>query len=144
MSNRSAKIEFFFKALRLETIDLCDQFYHPQIFFQDPIGELRGREAMKDYYRNLYAKVIDIRFDFTEISHDQNRSFAPWTMHMRTKALKGGDWIVVPGLSQIHFDADTELAIYHRDYFDMGGFLYENIPVLGSLVRTIRNRLKHE
>jgi len=35
-------------------------------------------------------------------------------------------------------------VIYHRDYFDMGAFVYENIPVLGSVVRYTKKRLsKH-
>jgi hypothetical protein len=30
---------------------------------------------------------------------------------------------------------------YHRDYYDLGALLYERIPILGSLIRSIKARL---
>ncbi|HGP4674712.1 TPA: nuclear transport factor 2 family protein, partial [Vibrio cholerae O1] len=30
---------------------------------------------------------------------------------------------------------------YHRDYFDMGEMLYEQLPVLGQVIRAIKRRL---
>ena len=29
----------------------------------------------------------------------------------------------------------------HHDYFDMGEFIYERVPVLGGVIRAIKNRL---
>ncbi|HCW90926.1 MAG TPA: transcriptional regulator, partial [Marinobacter sp.] len=29
---------------------------------------------------------------------------------------------------------------YHRDYFDAGQLLYENVPVLGRMIRWIRGQ----
>jgi hypothetical protein len=30
---------------------------------------------------------------------------------------------------------------YHRDYFDLGAMVYENLPILGRIIRSIRLRL---
>ena len=27
---------------------------------------------------------------------------------------------------------------YHRDYFDLGAFVYENVPMLGSIIKRIK------
>ena len=32
-------------------------------------------------------------------------------------------------------------AIAHRDYFDMGEFVYERVPVLRLIIRHIKNRM---
>jgi hypothetical protein len=30
---------------------------------------------------------------------------------------------------------------YPRDYFDLGAFVYENVPMLGSIIKRIKQRL---
>ena len=39
----------------------------PDVLFEDPIAEIRGRDALKAYYAKMYDTVIDIPFDFTSI-----------------------------------------------------------------------------
>ena len=57
-----------------------------------------------------------------------------WKMHLKTKALNGGKEMTVDGMSLVTFGSQGK-AISHRDYFDMGEFVYEKIPVLkASLV----------
>jgi steroid delta-isomerase len=33
-------------------------------------------------------------------------------------------------------------VVYHRDYWDAAGELYERIPLLGALMRGVRRRLR--
>ncbi len=84
--------------------------------------------------------MIEIRFDYENEVQSGNDTVLIWTMRVRHKKVKGGDWIVSHGNSYIRFDPKTQKAIYHRDYFDMGEFLYENIPVVGGIVRYIRKK----
>ncbi len=144
MSQHQPKIEAFFNQLRKDRLELVDQFYSPDVFFQDPLGDIQGRDKLRAYYKNLYESVLDIRFEFRNIGSVENRAFAPWIMHLRAPKLKRAQWISVAGISEIEFDSRSGQATYHRDYFDMGAFIYEHIPVLGSVVRAIRGRLAHE
>jgi hypothetical protein len=32
-------------------------------------------------------------------------------------------------------------VIYHREYYDLGSLVYENLPIFGSLTRFIKSRL---
>jgi hypothetical protein len=43
-------------------------------------------------------------------------------------------------MSYLQFDKAGKVR-YHRDYFDLGAMLYEHLPLLGSLVKTIKRRL---
>lgn len=116
-------------------------FYHPEVEFADPVGSHKGRDQIVKYYDNLYKNVEAIKFDFSNFIESGNTVVAVWKMTLETKKLNGGEPFTVDGNSVIKFDENGK-AIYHRDYFDMGEFIYERIPVVGFLVRKIKERLK--
>jgi len=131
----------FFNEFSYEKIDLADQFYAQDIHFEDPLGEIRGLPAMKAYYRNLYENVISIRFDFSSVVTQGDEQVGVWTMYLKAKNLNGGQEIAVKGTSHVKYKNGR--AVYHRDYFDMGEFIYEHIPFVSSVVKFIKQKLKH-
>lgn len=54
-------------------------------------------------------------------------------MHLRLKRFRRP--IVVVGCSHLRFHS---LVAHQRDYFDAGALIYENIPLLGAIVRRIK------
>ena len=122
---------------------LCEEFYHPNLTFKDPLTSIKGRDEMIKYYLNLYKNVIDIRFDFKDSTNLKNSYMLSWVMYLKSKSLKSGEEIKLEGISHLKFDQKTGLAIYHRDYFDMGAFIYEHIPVFGGLVKYIKRKLSN-
>ncbi len=54
--------------------------------------------------------------------------------------LRGSAPVTVEGATRLEFD-ETGKVCLHRDYFDLGAMLYEQLPLLGSVVRTIKGRL---
>ncbi len=144
MGNRLQEIESLFNNFNKDTLHLADDFYDPDVVFRDPIVALQGRDALKAYYADMYEDVTSVRFDFTGGIQKGDEAVVFWTMEFRTKGLKGGDPVLLDGSSHIRFGGEAGKAVYHRDYFDMGALVYENVPVLGSLVRYVKNRLsKH-
>jgi len=119
---------------------LVDRFYAENTHFLDPVVDLKGRNAVREYYRSLYENVESIRFEFSGKVTQGQEQVAFWTMILRAKRLNGGKEIRVIGNSHFQFDPSTGLAVYHRDYFDMGEFIYERIPVVGGLIRYIKGR----
>ncbi|MCT7655735.1 hypothetical protein MBH78_16005 [Oceanimonas sp. NS1] len=57
---------------------------------------------------------------------------------MFTPRLNGGRPVTVPGVSHLCF-ADS--IYYHRDFFDLGAMLYEQLPLLGKGIRALKRRL---
>lgn len=144
MSSRLTETQSLFNNFNSDTLHLADDFYDPDVVFQDPIVELTGRDALKAYYADMYKNVTSIRFDFSDGIEKDEEVVVFWTMELRAKGLKGGEPVLLDGNSHIKFGGESGKAIYHRDYFDMGAFVYENVPVLGSLVRYTKKRLsKH-
>jgi predicted ester cyclase len=141
MSNRQ-KFQYFFENLSKEKMHLVDEFYHPELEFHDPIGTLKGVTRMRRYYERMYKSVTSIKFEFSNYVESGDDIVGIWKMTLVTPNLNGGEPVVVDGNSVIKFKNGK--AIYHRDYFDMGVFIYENIPVLGFMVKKIKNRFKVE
>ena len=134
-------IKFFNLANFSNMKSLCEEFYHPNLIFEDPLGTINGRDEMIKYYLNLYKNVIDIRFEFKDSTTSKNTHMLSWVMYLKSKSLKSGKEIKLEGVSHLKFDPQTGLAIYHRDYFDMGAFIYEHIPIVGSLIHYIKSKL---
>lgn len=128
--------KFFNLVNRNNMCEVVPLFYHPDIVFEDPMVHIKGIEDIINYYGHLYENVLEIRFDIKkEIAEGPSR-FASWVLHMRHAKLRGGAPIQFEGASFV--ESKDGLAIYHRDYFDLGAMVYEQIPVLGSVLRTIK------
>jgi hypothetical protein len=144
MDHRLTETQEFFNSFNRDTVHLADDFYDPDVAFRDPIVELQGRDALKAYYVDMYETVISIRFDFSGGIEKDEEVVVFWNMELRAEGLKGGEPVLLEGASHIKFGGKSGKAVYHRDYFDMGAFVYENVPVLGSIVRYTKKRLsKH-
>lgn len=141
---RKERIKKAFNDLRADNLHILDAFYHQELKFHDPIGKIEGLKDMKAYYAKMYETVTDIHFDFESMTEEGDNIIGTWTMALKAKGLNGGNEVKVKGVSHLRFDPQSNLVIYHRDYFDMGEFIYEYIPVLGSFVRMVKKKLSHE
>ena len=141
MTKDEQKITNFFSNLSAATINLVDEFYAPDAEFSDPVVNLRGRDAIRAYYGGLYAAVKSIHFNFSKLLTDQDTVAAFWTMTLEAPKLNRGRPVVLPGVSHIRFDPASGKAAYHRDYFDMGAFVYEHVPLLGTIIRYVKGCL---
>ena len=138
------RIEKIFNELRADNLNILDQFYDKQISFQDPLGEIVGLDKLKKYYGKTYENVKSISFVFHEFIVQVKSVVATWTMSYSTDKLNGGEPIKVEGNSLIKFGGSSNLAIYHRDYFDVGSMVYEHVPFVGFFVRKIKHKLEKD
>ncbi len=136
-----AKISKAYNDLNVNTLDQLENFYAETVEFHDPIGSINGLKNLKDYYREMYKNVKSISFEFHDfIIQDQN-VVAFWTMTYSANILNGGAPIKVPGTSHLKFD-DLGKVVFHRDYFDVGTMVYEHVPVVGFVIRKIKDSLE--
>lgn len=141
MASNIERSKEFFEKLSVENLQTVDSFYDKAVHFQDPVHRLDGRQALTDYYKNLYSNVTSIRFEFGAASEAGNIVSLEWTMYLKTPSISKGEEFTVDGVSIIEFGGPEGKAIKHRDYFDMGEFVYERVPILRSVIRYIKNRL---
>jgi limonene-1,2-epoxide hydrolase len=50
-----------------------------------------------------------------------------------------GKPIAVDGITMLKIADDR--VVYHRDYYDLGQMVYENIPLIGRLIKKIKRAL---
>jgi ketosteroid isomerase-like protein len=110
--------------------------YSENIRFQDPFGSAVGLDQLTQYFAEAYTNVIACQFEFSEEIISNTSVAVPWEMHLRHKRIKKGQLVVVDGIS--HLIIIQGKVCYHRDYFDAGQLLYENLPVIGGTIRWIK------
>ena len=143
MSLSDATLERFkslFNAARPDLETLMAECYSETVVFRDPLVERRGREALSRYLNDAYARVTRCGFDFGSTARCPDHLTLPWTMTLEHRRLARGAPIIVDGITLLQTDAETGLISYHRDYYDAGQLIYENVPLIGGLVRYMRRQ----
>ncbi len=112
--------------------------YHESVVFRDPLTEVRGRSALEAHLRDAYTNVIHCEFDYGVPAWQDLGFSLPWTMTLQHRRLRRGRPIHVEGISLAHIREHR--ISFHRDYYDAGQLLYEQVPVLGSAIRWLRRQ----
>ncbi|GGC71740.1 nuclear transport factor 2 family protein [Marinobacter halophilus] len=112
--------------------------YGEDILFRDPFGEASGLDELTSYFAGAYANVIRCRFRFETPVIQRGWCTIPWVMELQHKRIKGGKPVEVEGIS--HLEIRDGRVRYHRDYFDAGQLLYENLPVVGGVIRWLKEQ----
>ncbi|MDX1597244.1 MAG: nuclear transport factor 2 family protein [Marinobacter sp.] len=138
-SSVHATLEHFrelFNSLDAGNLNQLASVYSETVKFQDPLSSVSGLDQLTRYFASAYANVVSCRFDFGEPVIAGGKVAIPWVMRLRHKRIRQG--------REIHVDGISNLVIYngkvthHRDYFDAGQLLYEHLPLVGRVIRSIR------
>ena len=131
-----------YQQLNRDTVSktLLAQVYGDAIHFQDPFHQIYGLQALTDYFVSLYENVEYIEFDFGHCWYEDNHAFIRWQMHYRHPRINGGNTVSVDGGSELIWQDNR--IIQHRDFFDAGQMLYEKLPLIGWLIRKLKERMQ--
>jgi len=129
----------FYTSLDTEALTALPALYHGQVTFADPVAVHQGLTALDAYFRKLLAGCSRCDFRIREQRFDAARGFVNWTMTFASPRLNGGRTIDLDGSSVVSIRDDR--IDFQRDYYDMGAMVYEQLPVLGPIVRHIRGRM---
>jgi ketosteroid isomerase-like protein len=129
-----------YNTLNANNLQLLADIYAEDIRFIDPAHEIRTLARLTVYFANLYSNISSIQFQFNHHLRVAEEGYVQWQMAFCHPRLKGGKDIVVDGASYLRFN-DTGKVFYHRDYFDLGAMLYEQLPLLGRIIIAVKSRL---
>ena len=130
------KFKDYFTDMDLSNNTALDEIYSDNVVFIDPIHKIQGLENLVQYFEKLNSNLIAGSFFFTDESITDNKAYLSWEMNLKLKRPKKN--IIASGISVLTIDTKI---IHHRDYFDAGELFYEHVPILGSIIRLLKNKL---
>ena len=129
-----------YQQLNLQQLHRLPEVYADEVIFIDPAHRIEGLSAPGDYFAALYQRLAYCRFEIISQQHEGAQAWLSWVMTFSHPRLAAGQPVRVAGATRLEFDAAGKVRV-HRDYFDLGALLYEQLPLLGPLVRLIKGRV---
>ena len=128
----------FYRDLDQNPLSMLKDIYSADMKFCDPVHRIQGIQPFTQYFEELMQQVKSCSFDIKQINETECTAFVRWDMHLQHPRLKGGDLIIVEGVSYLEFDGKITS---HQDYFDLGAMLYEHLPIMGRVIKYIKTSL---
>lgn len=139
MDESLARFVALYQQLSRDELHRLPEVYANEVVFTDPAHRIEGLAALTDYFAVLYQRLAYCSFVITSQLLQGRQAWLGWTMTFSHPRLRGGAPVTVEGATHLEFDEVGKVCL-HRDYFDLGAMLYEQLPLIGPLVRTIKGR----
>ena len=129
----------YWQTLTPETVDAISTIYTEDAYFRDPFNEVTGIEKIRHLFADMFVRLDAPTFTITETIEQPHGALLIWDFTFRIKTLKPEMNRRIHGTSHIRFAPDGRVQ-YHRDYWDAAGELYEQLPLVGTLMRFLKKR----
>ncbi len=106
-------------------------YYDEDIRFRDSIQELRGIDAFTAMTERLARRSKDLKMRIVEAVKEDRVVFLEWEMTIRYKKNPSS---VLYGVSRLTLSPEGKI-IEQRDYYDLWGDIFDNIPGFGKAYR---------
>ena len=106
-------------------------FYDENILFRDSIQELRGMEEFVAMTRRLTDRSKDLSMNIVRTVQQDRDIFIEWEMTIKFKKNPSS---VLYGTSRVTLNENGKI-IEQRDYYDLWGDIFDNIPRFGKVYR---------
>lgn len=111
-------------------------FYDDDIYFRDSIQELHGMEEFTAMTERLTDRSNDLTMKIVRTAQQDMDIFIEWEM---TITFKKNPNSVLYGSSRVTLNEEGKI-IEQRDYYDLWGDIFDNIPRFGKAYRRFMRR----
>lgn len=111
-------------------------YYDEDICFRDSVQELRGIEDFRAMTKRLTDRSNDLTMRIVRTAQQDNDIFIEWEMTIKFKRNPSS---VLYGSSRVTLN-DRGKIIEQRDYYDLWGDIFDNIPRFGRAYRRFMKR----
>lgn len=133
-----ARVALFYQTLTPASLSELGRVYCEDARFKDPFHEVQGVPAIRAIFEHMYRRLGKPHFAVHDQLGDAQQGFVTWDFfycfpgetHERC----------IHGSTHLRFAPDGRVC-EHRDYWDAAQELYEQLPVLGGLMRWLRRRV---
>lgn len=134
--DRFKNIVRWFEHLSPQTLDSIDVVYAMDAQFRDPFNDMRGRVRIRSVYQHMFESLDSPRFMIHNVVANGQQAFMVWdfSFGLRGRSMR------IHGCTHFVID-EAGLITLHRDYWDAAEELYEQLPVIGPLLRWLKRRI---
>jgi len=113
--------------------------YDQNVWFNDTVKTITNREELLHYMIETVNRVQACAVSVQDIARSDDNFYIRWKMEIDPSASTDERWLSV-GVSHIRMNQEG-LVVLHQDYWDSASGLYEHLPVVGWVIRSIKSRL---
>jgi len=114
--------------------------YAHDVWFNDTIKTITNAVSLEHYLIETASRVASCKIEFLNFMYTKDGYFSRWKMSILPDANNMDYEWESYGISHLRFD-ENGLVVLHQDYWDPAGGIYENLPIIGWVLRNIRARL---
>ena len=111
-------------------------YYDNDIYFRDSIQKLQGMEEFRAMTERLTDRSNDLKMHIVRTAQQNKNIFIEWEMTIKFKKNPSS---VLYGSSRVTLN-DEGMIIEQRDYYDLWGDIFDNIPRFGKAYRRFMRR----
>jgi hypothetical protein len=106
-------------------------YYDENILFRDSIQEIRGIQKFTAMTERLTKRSKDLKMHIVNALMEENIIFLEWEMTLSFKKYPSS---ILYGSSRLTLNAEGKIK-EQRDYYDLWGDIFDNIPRFGKAYR---------
>jgi hypothetical protein len=106
-------------------------YYDENIYFRDTIQEIRGIEEFTAMTERLTKRSKDLKMNIVNAVMEENIIFIEWEMTLSFKKYPSS---ILYGSSRLTLNKEGKIT-EQRDYYDLWGDIFDNIPRFGKAYR---------
>jgi limonene-1,2-epoxide hydrolase len=111
-------------------------YYDTHIYFRDSIQEIRGIDDFTAMTERLTNRSKDLKMNIVNASMSENIVFIEWEMTLSFKKYPSS---ILYGSSRLTITKEGKIS-EQRDYYDLWGDIFDNIPRFGKAYRKFMKR----
>ena len=106
-------------------------YYDENIIFRDSVQEIRGIEEFKAMTERLVERSGNLEMNIKNVQQEDRILFLEWEMTLSFKKYPNS---TLYGVSRVTLN-DMDKIIEQRDYYDLWGDIFDNIPKFSGMYR---------
>ena len=106
-------------------------YYDRDIYFRDTVQEIHGIEEFTAMTERLTSRSKDLKMKIVRAAMEDNIIFLEWEMTIKFKKNPSS---VLFGTSRLTLNDEGKIT-EQRDYYDLWGDIFDNIPRFGKAYR---------
>jgi ketosteroid isomerase-like protein len=126
----------WYQGLSPSSLGSIGELYHESASFQDPFNRVQGQAQIAAVFQHMFDTTQNPAFTVEQVQIDNDVAWVSWLFSCGLRGKK----IAIEGVTQLMFAKDGRV-MRHRDYWDAAD-LYQQLPLLGTMVRMLKRRFK--